>query len=108
MIEIEQALERFIGEIKRTEVYKEYSRQKEKVSRFPELKAKIDEFRIRNFQLQSAAVGDELFDKIEDFEREYEKFREDPLVSDFLAAELGLCRMMQQINMTMTEELDFA
>ena len=53
-------------------------------------------------------MGDELFDKIEDFEREYEKFREDPLVSDFLAAELGLCRMMQQINMTMTEELDFA
>lgn len=107
MAEYQEALTRFLEEIKETEVYKEYQRQKEKVNRFPELKKKIDEFRLRNFELQNMTMGDELFNKIEDFEREYEKFREDPLVSDFLAAELGFCRMMQHIDATMTEELGF-
>lgn len=93
--------------IRNTDVYQEYERQKEKVSRIPELKAQIDEYRIRNFEMQSMTDDGELFHKIEDFEREYEKFRENPLVADFLAAELALCRMVQTINMRVTEALDF-
>ena len=41
------------------------------------------------------------------FEKEYEKFRENPIVDDFLKAELAFCRLMQEINMIITEELDF-
>lgn len=93
--------------IRNTDVYREYERQKEKVSRIPELKAQIDEYRIRNFEMQSMTDDGELFHKIEDFEREYEKFRENPLVADFLDAELALCRMVQTINMRVTEALDF-
>ena len=50
---------------------------------------------------------EELFHKIEEFEREYEKFRENPIVADFLAAELGFCRMMQSVNIKITEALNF-
>lgn len=50
---------------------------------------------------------EELFQRIEEFEREYEKFRENPLVSDFLAAELDFCRMMQEMNNRVTAALDF-
>ena len=42
-----------------------------------------------------------------DFEKEYENFRQQPLVADFLAAELALCRMMQDIFGDITEALDF-
>ena len=41
------------------------------------------------------------------FEKEYEKFRENPIVDDFLRAELAFCRLIQEINVMITEELDF-
>jgi len=47
------------------------------------------------------------FDKIDQFTRENEAFRENPLVSDFLAAELAFCRMMQEIDVKLAEAMDF-
>ena len=44
---------------------------------------------------------------MEAFEREYEKFREDPLVEEFLDAELAFCRMMQEIDVKLAEAVDF-
>ena len=107
MSELDCAVNKLIAEIKDTREYQVYEREKEKVKRFPDLKAQIDEFRVRNYKLQSMTNDDELFHKMEEFEREYEKFREDPLVSDFLAAELDFCRMMQKVNIEVTAALDF-
>ena len=107
MTELDNAIENLIVTIKDTEKYKRYKREKDKVNRFPELKAQIDTFRIRNFELQNMTGDEDLFYKIEEFEKEYEKFRENPLVADFLAAELDLCRMMQDVTARLTEALDF-
>lgn len=107
MIELDSAVEKLIAIIRDTEVYMEYERQKEKVNRIPDLKSQIDVFRIRNYEIQNLSDDDEVFQKIEDFEREYESFRENPIVSDFLEAELALCRMMQEINIRLTAALDF-
>lgn len=108
MTELECAVEALITAIRNTDEYRKYEQQKEKVHRFPELKAQIDEFRVRNYRMQQNTSGDEdLFYKIEEFEQEYENFREDPLVSDFLAAELDFCRMMQAVNIEVTAALDF-
>lgn len=107
MSELDCAVNELIAAIKGTREYQVYEREKEKVKRFPDLKAQIDEFRVRNYKLQSMTNDDELFHKMEEFEREYEKFREDPLVSDFLAAELDFCRMMQKVNIEVTAALDF-
>ena len=41
------------------------------------------------------------------FTRENEAFRENPLVSDFLAAELAFCRMMQEIGLYVTDQMKF-
>ena len=41
------------------------------------------------------------------FEREYEKFRENPLVDDFLRAELSFCRLMQEIDLLLAQAIDF-
>ena len=48
-----------------------------------------------------------VFEKIEAFEREYEDFRENPLVDDFLSAELAFCRMMQKYNDRIMDAIDF-
>ena len=104
MEKLENAVVDLIGAIKDTEEYRKYVEQKEGLKQFPELKAQIDEYRRRNFamQMEKSAV----FEKIEQFEREYEGFREDR-VSDFLAAELAFCRMMQKMELRIIDSLDF-
>ena len=107
MDEWECVVEKLIDSIKHTKQYLEYEREKEKVNRFPDLKEQIDSYRWRNFEIQNMTNDEELFFKMEEFEREYEKFRENPIVADFLAAELSLCRLIQNINTRITAALDF-
>ena len=90
---VNQAVEQMVQAIRNTDAYMEYRRQLARIKEQPELKKQIDDFRTRNFELQTSK--DTNFDKIDQFTRENEAFRENPLVSDFLAAELAFCRMMQ-------------
>ena len=105
MNQLDEAVEQLVEVIRASEDYQEYHKQLEKVKQYPELKEKIDEFRRRNFELQCSP--DYAFDKMEQFELEYREFQEDPLVSDFLAAELAFCRMVQDIEQKLTENIDF-
>jgi hypothetical protein len=50
---------------------------------------------------------DLVFEKIEFFEKEYEDFRDNPLVADFLEAELAFCRMMQRHYGEVMRAIDF-
>ncbi len=105
MRNMEDAVLGFIGAIKDSEEYRDYTREKERVKQFPELKEQIDEYRRRNYVMQNSE--DTVFENIEEFEREYADLWEKPLVADFLAAELAFCRMMQEVNLRVTESLDF-
>ena len=91
--------------IRNTDAYLEYQKQLARVKEQSELKRQIDEFRTRNFELQTSK--DTNFDKLDQFTRENEAFRENPLVSDFLAAELAFCRMMQEIGLYVTDQMHF-
>ena len=105
MSKIDSAVEAFIAAIMDTDEYREYDTQRKRVKEFPELKAQIDEYRARNFLLQTSE--ETAFETIDQFEKEFEDFRENPLVSDFLAGELVFCRMIQSINNRITEAIHF-
>lgn len=105
--EIIEAVHQFAGTIMDSDTYREYLFQREKIKRQPDLYEKVNEFRQRNFELQNEAEGDDLFNRLEAFEMEYEKFRENPFVDDFLRAELAFCRMMQEVYVLLAEEIDF-
>ena len=102
---VNQAVEQMVQAIRNTDAYLEYQKQLAHVKEQPELKRQIDEFRTRNFELQTSK--DTNFDKLDQFTRENEAFRENPLVSDFLAAELAFCRMMQGIGLDVTDQMHF-
>ena len=106
-MEVQEALEQLAQAVKESEVYREYRRQSERVDNTGDMREKIDEYRVRNFELQNSVQTEDLLDKLDDFEREYEKFREDPLVEEFLDAELAFCRMMQEIDVKLAEAMDF-
>ena len=74
---VNQAVEQMVQAIRNTDAYLEYQKQLARVKEQPELKRQIDEF------------------------------RENPLVSDFLAAELAFCRMMQGIGLYVTDQMHF-
>lgn len=106
-IRIEEATKKFAAYIQEFDTYKEYRYQREKLKKQPELYEKVNEYRQRNFDLQNETDSEDLFDRMEAFEREYAKFRENPLVEDFLRAELAFCRLMQDINVLLSAEIDF-
>ena len=87
MNEVDQAVEALVQAVLTSDVYQEYQACLAKVKELPDLKAQIDE--------------------MEQFQREYQSFRDDPLVSDFLAAELAFCRMVQDIESRITSQIDF-
>ena len=105
MNHIDNATDDFIVAILATDVYVNYRRELEKVKSEPGLKEQIDDYRKRNFEFQSSTDND--FNKLDRFEKEYENFRANPLVADFLAAELDRCRMMQRINTRIIAGLNF-
>ena len=106
-IQIEEATKKFAAYIQETDTYKEYWYQREKIKKQPELYDKVNEYRQKNFDLQNESDSEDLFDRMEEFEQEYAKFRQNPMVEDFLRAELAFCRMMQDINVLLTAEIDF-
>ena len=105
MRNMEDAVRGFVNAIKATEEYRDYTFAKNKVKQFPELKEQIDEYRRRNYEIQNS--DETALETIEQFEKEYAAFREKPLVEDFLAAELAFCRLMQEVNLQVTDSLEF-
>lgn len=105
MNRVDEAADALAAALLSSEVYLEYKKKLDEVKKFPQLKERIDEYRRKNYELQCSP--DYAFDKMEEFEREYRRFREDSLVADFLAAELALCRLIQNINGRLVEDIDF-
>lgn len=106
-IELQAEIDIFAEKVRGTETYRNYLLQAERVKREPELKQKIDEFRLKNFELQITTDSEELFDKTDDITAEYEVFRANPAVDAFLSAELEFCRMMQRVYQSISERVDF-
>lgn len=73
--EIIEAARAFADQIMTSDTYRQYYYQREKIKKQPELYEKVNEFRQRNFDLQNETDSDDMLDRMEAFEREYEKFR---------------------------------
>ena len=99
---IRNQAEQFVRDIRETDVYKSYTMQLARLKKNPELYKQVNDYRKQN-----AVQVDDLFDKMDYFEKEYKEFRENVIVDDFLKAELALCRMMQEINALIVDGLNF-
>lgn len=105
--QIRMAAKEYAAKLQQTEIYYKYCKARESIKRDPELYAKVNEYRQATFDLQNNTEQDQLFDRMDAYEREYEKFRENPVVDNFLQAELDFCRMMQELNVLILDHLDF-
>ncbi len=97
----------FVRAIKGSQEFCDYKELLERIKEQPELYDKANAFRQKNFAIQSSESGERLIECQEELEREFEDVRAIPLVDEFLAAELCFCKMMQEINELIWEEIDF-
>ena len=91
MSRMDEAMQELVDAIKFSEEYIRYQDIKNRVHNQPQLEQQIHAFRHAT-------------DKME---QEYREFRKNPLVAEYLAAENAFCRVVQKVNWTLIEELDF-
>ena len=93
--------------IKQTDVFQNYQAAQQKVAEQPDLQKQIDDFRMKNYEMQQQYEGYELLEKSDEFTKQYAAFRENQVVDEFLSAELAFCRFMQNMDDILLNELNF-
>ncbi len=102
---VQTATSALVDAIEKSDVYREYQEAKEEILCYPPLKAKVDEFRKRNYEMQDLSVN--IYSEVEKLQQEYGDILENALVRRYLNAENAFCRMIQQVNWQLIEALDF-
>ena len=90
--------------IRTSETYQNYQRCELKLSRQPELRKKIDQFRKKVFQINTSDQVD-LFEEADRLEKESQELRLNPVVNDFLAVEQDVCSMLREVTGRISDEV---
>ena len=84
-----------------------YQKVRAKVHNYPEKEYRLHEFRRKNYFLQNSREQLDLFTEEDRLEQEYADVYKDPLLGEYLAAEVAVCRIIQQVNKELIGCLDF-
>ena len=106
MDEISMEIEKLLDAVYRSDEYQEYQKQAAQLEADPELKARVMRFRGDNFRLQNKDDRDTLLRDAEQLSRESAELRQNPEVNAYLDAELALCRLIQQVCVSITEGIE--
>ena len=101
------ALSKHVVDIfKSTVEYSDYKNLLEKMKENGEVYERVKEFRRKNFLLQQSDSGDYI-DLLDALTNEYEDVINLEVVNDFIEAEAAFCKLIQDFNANVTEELEF-
>ncbi len=105
--DMEKATDKYIAAMHNSSEYRRYCEVKTSVKSDSELWQQLCNYRRKRYEFQNLTSPEELFDRVDAFEREYREWKKNPLVVEFLDAELAFCRMMQESNMRIVEAMQF-
>lgn len=106
MDKIKSCTQELIKAILGSEEYLQYCEIRDKVREDPELRRNINDFRLHVFEVQNSQEPLDMYEQQERLCREYEEFRKNPIVNDYLQAELRICRTLQKITTDVAESVD--
>lgn len=106
MNNVEYQTRQLIREIKRSNVYNQYKRLQTKIMKDKELHQRVNDFREACFMIQNKPHEPGDLDRLESLDREYLDILQNSDVREFLTAEQGLARMMNQMVDQLYESLD--
>lgn len=105
MSQVQVETRALISAIEKDEVYIRYQKAKQEISKYPPLKNRTDEFREKNYNLQNCK--DSIYKEADHLQEEYKDIIDNPISWEYLIAENGFCRMLQQVQWQLLEGLDF-
>ncbi|MDY3250129.1 MAG: YlbF family regulator [Candidatus Choladocola sp.] len=106
MGQIEDCTNNLIEAILNSSEYRHFCEIRDQVKEEPELRAQINAFRRHVFEVQNSDEPLDMYDEQARLCKDYEEFRKNPLVNDFLQSELRVCRIIQKTALTIVEKLD--
>lgn len=106
MDEIRQCTEALKKAVRESDDYKGFAKAKAAPGSQPGASGKGHDFSRRNYEIQNLKEGTDVYTEMEQLEEEYYEIRKNPLISDYLQYELGLCRIMQRINLSLVGTVD--
>jgi cell fate (sporulation/competence/biofilm development) regulator YlbF (YheA/YmcA/DUF963 family) len=106
MGKVDECTTELIQAIQESEEYQQFVALREKLKSEPELRKEINHFRLHVFETQNTGQPLDMYDEQERLCKDYEEFRKNPLVSEFLQAELRVCRMMQKVTARVLNSVD--
>lgn len=107
MYRVDECIGLLVDALKESPEYQKYQEMRARIHMDPEKERQVNEFRKRIYLLQNSREQVDLFTEIDRLQEESAPLRAQPDVSEYLAAELALCRMVQHINYRLMEEIDF-
>ncbi len=102
-----KATDKYIAALQKTEEYINYCEVKERAKEDENLWRQLCDYRWNRYEFQTMTSAEELFDRVDAFERDYREWKKDPRVMAFLDAELAFCRMMQESNLRIIDAMQF-
>ena len=107
--EVRRRLDDLLQALRSSEECRQFTEARARLNEEPKKRRKTDEFRRRNFLYQNSEEHDLEQEQVEMY-REREKLRRDPVIDDYLNAELVFCRMLRQIGLEImnAEDLDLS
>ncbi len=111
MEEYKACKDRFLQALQKCEIYTDYLEKKKELDRYPEKRRIVNDFRRRNYEFRSSQYTQNYHDVLDQLAVKIENIREDRVIDEFFAAELALCRLIQELLMeimgSIEMEMDF-
>ena len=104
---LKKSLDDLIEALEKSDVYKRYKDACTQVRMYPEKEKRLQEFRKKNYLVQNSKDAIDVYVEAERLEKEYADIYRDPLLLEFLAAEVAVCRFVQHVNRELISCLDF-
>lgn len=106
-MELKTSIEELKQSLLESEAFLRYQKVRAEVHNYPEKEYRFHEFRRKNYFLQNSKEQLDLFTEEDWLEQEYADVYKDPLLGEYLAAEVAVCRIIQQVNKELIGCLDF-
>ena len=96
-MELKTSIEELKQSLLESEAFLRYQKVRAEVHNYPEKEYRLHEFRRKNYFLQNSREQLDLFTEEDRLEQEYADVYKDPLLGEYLAAEVAVCRIIQHL-----------
>ena len=104
MDKVTECLDALIEEMRESRAYQNYLWMEEELEKDPDLKSRVDDYRIRNYRLQQSENVD-LYDAVDSLELDSYALRKSEKANAYLEAELEVCKMVQKVQDCISEAI---